>query len=141
VRTLAGVAAAFVLVAVLVGALARGGGADPASGGEPTSSSSASSARATPETVAVVAADLLGRQVTDVQAELVAHGLQVQLVPAETSAVAAGVVTAVSPEGELARATAVTVTYAVAPVVAPAPAPAPVNNGGNGHGKGHGKKD
>jgi hypothetical protein len=140
-RVGAGLAAVFVLVAGLVGVLAGGGGADPASGGEPTSSTP--SAPAAPSTVAVVAEGLVGRPVTDVQAELVAHGLQVQLVPAETSAVAAGVVTAVSPEGELAPATVVTVTYAVAPVVAPAPAPAPapVNNSGGagtGNGKAHG---
>jgi serine/threonine-protein kinase len=92
----------------------------------------------TPATVDVVAADLVGRPVAEVQAELVAHGLQVQQVPAETQDVASGLVTAVAPEGELAPGTAVTVTYAVAPVAAPAPAPA--NNGhGNGHGKGHGK--
>jgi hypothetical protein len=144
VRVGAGLAAAVVAVVALVGALAGGGGADPASGGEPTSSSTASSAPATPTTVAVVAAGLVGRPVADVQADLVSRGVQVQLVPTETSDVAAGVVTAVSPEGELAPATVVTVTYAVAPVASPAPAPAPVNTdggNGNGHGKGHGKKD
>jgi serine/threonine-protein kinase len=77
-----------------------------------------------------------------VQAELVAHGLQVQLVPAETKDVASGLVTAVAPEGGLAPGTVVTVTYAVAPVAAPAPAPANTGNGkGHGNGKGRGGKD
>jgi hypothetical protein len=143
VRVLVGAAAAFAVVTALVGALAGAGGADPASGGATgsataPSTSAASSTPAPPSTVAVVAADLVGRPVREVQAELIAKGLQVQLVPAETSHVAPGLVTAVGPEGELAPTTAVTVTYAVAP----APAPAPANNGnGDGHGKSHGKGD
>jgi serine/threonine-protein kinase len=137
VRMLAGVAAAFVVLAALVGVLAGGGGADPAAGGETTPSTGSSSAPTTARTVAVVGADLVGRPVADVQADLVSRGLQVQLVPAETADVPAGAVTAVAPEGELAPATVVTVTYAVAPV--PAPATAPANDGnGNGHGNGHG---
>ena len=68
-----------------------------------------------------------------------ARGLLVQLVPVETADVAAGLVTAVGPEGELAPGTAVTVSYAVAPIVTP---PAGNGNdggtGGNGKGKGHG---
>jgi serine/threonine-protein kinase len=138
VRVLVGAAAVFAVVTALVGALAGAGGADPASGGA-TGSDTVSSTPAPPSTVAVAAADLVGRPVTEVQAELVARGLQVQLVPAETSDVASGTVTAVGPEGELAPGSAVTLTYAVAPVVipAPAPAPAPANHGkGNGHGKG-----
>ena len=156
VRLLVGAVAAVAVVAALVGALAGGGGADPASGGS-TRSATASSTPTRPSTVAVVAADLVGRPVTDVQAELVAHGLQVQLVPAQTSDVASGLVTAVGPAGELAPGSAVTVTYAVAPVApvvapapapaaapAPAPAPAPANTGkghGNGHGNGKNGKD
>jgi hypothetical protein len=135
VRVLVGAAAALAVVTALVGALAGAGGADPASGGA-TGSATASSTSAPPSTVAVVAVDLVGRPVAEVQAELVAKGLQVQLVPAETSQVAPGLVTAVGPEGQLAPTTAVSVTYAVAP----APAPAPATNG-NGHGKGHGKGD
>ena len=78
----------------------------------------------------MVASDLVGRAVQQVQAELVARGLPVQLVPVETADVPAGQVTAVTPEGSLAPGTAVAVSYAVAPVPAPA---------GNGHGKGKGK--
>jgi serine/threonine-protein kinase len=144
VRVLAGVGAAFVVVAVLVAALAGQGGAEPASGAGATSShsssrsSSPSPTTATPAPVEVVAADLVGRPLDQVQAELAGKGLQVQTTPVETGEVAAGSVTAVSPEGALAPGTPVTVSYAVAP--APAPAPAGKGDGG-GHGHGHGKKD
>jgi serine/threonine-protein kinase len=145
VRVLGGVVAAVAVVAALVGALAGAGGTDPTSG-RASGSATTSSTPAPPPTVAVVAADLVGRPVAEVQSDLVAKGLHVQLVPAPTADVAAGLVTAVGPEGELAPATPVTVTYAVAPVVAPAPAPAPVpantgNGKGKGHGHGHGKGD
>jgi serine/threonine-protein kinase len=82
-----------------------------------------------------VAADLVGRPLAEVQTELAGRGLKVQTTPVQTGAVAAGLVTAVTPEGKLAPGTAVTLSYAVAP--AQAPAPAPVNTGG-GHPKGHG---
>ena len=157
VRVLAGVAAAFAVVAVLVGALAGPRDDDPASraGASSSSRSSASPSAAvdTPAPVSVVAADLIGRPLADVQQELAGKGLQVQTTPVETTGTAAGVVTAVSPEGDLAQGTVVTLSYAVAPAVAPGPAPAPVNTGGGGtggaagpghgpgHGHGHGKKD
>jgi serine/threonine-protein kinase len=141
VRVLAGAVAAFAVVAALVGALAGAGGANPASGAG--GSSSPSSTVSTPAPVDVVAADLVGRPLAEVEAELTGRGLQVQATPVTTGDVAAGLVTAVTPEGDLARGTAVTLSYAVAPaapVVAPAPAPAPANNGnGHGHGHGHGK--
>jgi tRNA A-37 threonylcarbamoyl transferase component Bud32 len=145
VRLLAGVAVAFAVVAALVGALAGPGDGDPAgrAGG-----SSPSSTAETPAPVTVVSADLVGRPLADVQQELAGKGLQVQTTPVETSGAPAGLVTAVSPAGELSPGSVVTLSYAVAPVVAPAPAPAPApvdNGGGNGddHGKGHGhgKKD
>jgi serine/threonine-protein kinase len=101
----------------------------------------------------VAAADLVGRPVDEVQAELVGRGLQVELVPVETADVAAGMVTAVGPEGELPPGAMVTVTYAVAPAVTQAPAQSGTatagtgtgtsgagNNGrGNGNGHGHGR--
>ena len=158
VRALVGLVAAVAIVTVLVGALSGGGGAAPASAGA-TAPSTTASAPAAPSTVPVVAADLVGRSASEVQAELVARGLQVQLVPVDTTDVAVGLVTAVSPEGELAPGSAVTLTVAVAPVPAappaaavpasavadpapqpkprPAPRPAPEDNG-NGHGHGHG---
>jgi serine/threonine-protein kinase len=140
-RVLAGVLAAFAVVAVLVGALAGPGGPNPASGAGGSSSRSSPSSPATPAPVDVVAGDLVGRPLAEVQAELAARGLQVQTTPVVTGAVGAGLVTAVTPVGALAPGTAVTLSYAVAPVVAPAPAPAPVDTGntnGNGHGNGHG---
>jgi len=131
VRVLAGVAAAFVVIAVVVAALAGLGDAKPASGADATSSSSSHSS-STPAPVDVVAADLVGRPLDQVQAELAGKGLEVQTTPVETGRTAAGLVTAVSPEGALAPGTVVTLSYAVAP--APAPAPA-----GKGHADGHGK--
>jgi len=139
IRVLVGVVAACAVVAGLVGALAAGG-TDPAPGdGAASPPTSSAPATTTPSTVAVMAAGLVGRPVPDVQAELVARGLLVQLVPVETADVAAGLVTAVGPEGELAPGTAVTVSYAVAPIVtAPAGNGNDGGTGGNGKGKGHG---
>jgi serine/threonine protein kinase len=151
VRLLAGVAVAFAVVAALVGALAGPGDGYPAGrAGGSSSPSSPSSTAETPAPVTVVSADLVGRPLADVQQELAGKGLQVQTTPVETSGAAAGVVTAVSPGGELSPGSVVTLSYAVAPVVAPAPAPAPVNTGGgngggnggdHGKGHGHGKED
>jgi len=143
---LAGALAAVVVLAVVIGLL-------PADSGTPSGAASTSgqtseattSAPTPPATVAVAAGGLLGRPVAEVQAELLGRGLQVQLAPVETADVAAGQVTAVSPEGELAPGTVVTLSYAVPPVVVPAPAPAPApagnsgnGNSGNGNGNGHG---
>jgi hypothetical protein len=156
VRVLAGMAGAFVVAAALVGALAGGGGADAAAGDATGSSSSASSASspssapttpATPATVGITADDLVGRPVAEVQAELEALGLQVVRASVETADVAAGLVTAVGPEGQLAPGTSVTVTYAVAPVVTAPPASTGDGGGtgadtgqdkGNGNGRGKG---
>jgi hypothetical protein len=129
-----GALAAVVALAVAVGLLQIGSGtpsdAAPRTG---TTAEETTTAPATPSTVALAAAGLMGRPVAEVQAELVGRGLQVQLAPVETGDVAAGQVTAVGPEGALAPGTVVTVSYAVPPVVIPAPA-----NNGNGNGNGNG---
>jgi serine/threonine-protein kinase len=129
-----GALAAVVALAVAVGLLQMGSGtpsdAAPRTG---TTAEETTTAPATPSTVALAAAGLMGRPVAEVQAELVGRGLQVQLAPVETGDVAAGQVTAVGPEGALAPGTVVTVSYAVPPVVIPAPA-----DNGNGNGKGNG---
>ena len=149
-RVLAGVAGAFVVGAALVGALAGGGGADAAPAEATGSSSSASTPSsapttpAAPATVGISSDDLVGRPVPEVQAELEALGLQVVRVSVETADVAAGLVTAVGPEGQLAPGTAVTVTYAVAPVVTAPPASSgdggeTGDDKGNGNGNGRGK--
>jgi hypothetical protein len=139
VPLLLGALAALIVIAVVV-ALAQGGsGAAP---GDPTATEATTTAPPAPETpatVAVVAADLLGRPVDQVQAELVARGLQVQLAPVETADVAVGQVTAVTPEGEVPAGTVVTVSHAVQP---PPPPPAQEaedeGDGGEGNGKGKG---
>jgi eukaryotic-like serine/threonine-protein kinase len=156
-RVLVGMLAAAAAVAVLVGALADGGETPPAAGSTATPPATSSSAPAAPTTVTVDAADLVGRPLAEVQAELTALGLAVEVADVATADVAPGLVTAVGPEGELTPGDTVTVSVATAPPVAPvAPAPpvvsqtpptastpdrAPANtpNGnGNGHGNGHG---
>jgi serine/threonine-protein kinase len=89
------------------------------------------SAPTAPAGVDVVAADLLGRPVREVQAELVARGLRVELRAVETGEVTSGQVTAVAPAGILPADALVQLDYAVPPVPdpAPAPAPAPVDEG------------
>ncbi|MFJ6078772.1 protein kinase [Pseudarthrobacter sp. NPDC092419] len=74
------------------------------------------------ETVNVIPAAYLGKDYRQVQAELAALGLQVTVVPQETSAAAPGEVLELNPTGELPKGTPITIIYAVAP---PEPEPAP----------------
>jgi serine/threonine-protein kinase len=104
-------------------------------GGTPTATGGSSAARTT-HAIAVSAERLVGRPVAEVQAQLVAEGLRVTLVPMTTSTVPAGQVTAVAPTGPLPPGSTVSVTYAVAPAVTQAPPP---TGQGNGNGKGKGK--
>jgi len=139
VPLLLGALAAAVVIAVVV-ALSQGGSGT--SSGDPSAtepSTSAPAAPTTPATVALVAADLLGRPVEEVQAELAARGLQVQLAPVETADVTVGQVTAVTPEGELSPGTVVTVFHAVAPPSAPADEAGDDDDGNKGNGRGNGK--
>jgi serine/threonine-protein kinase len=134
-RVLAGALVALVLLAVAVVALQSGneGAADGGTTAEET----------TPPAVPVTAEDHVGRPVAEVQAALIARGLQVSVVPVETADVAAGQVLGVNPVGDLAPGQTVTVDYAVPPVVVPAPEPP--RGGGNGddgdEDRGKGKKD
>ena len=122
-----GMLIALVGVGVVLGLLRNGSGT-PA--GESPATSTATSTPA--PTVDVVAADLLGRPVEQVQAELLGRGLQVQLAPETTADTPAGQVIAVSPEGALAPGTVVTLSYAAAP------AEEGDGNDGNGNGNGNG---
>ena len=120
-------------------AAALGDGAAPADrGAAPTAGTTAptTTAPSTPAGIEVVAADLVGRPVREVQAELVGRGLAVELLPTETGEVPAGRVTAVDPAGLLPPDAVVRLTYAVPPVPAPAPPPAPVDERGTGNGTG-----
>lgn len=94
----------------------------------------------TPAGVDVVAEQLLGRPVREVQAELIGRGLRVELVAVETVDVAAGLVTAADPTGTLVPDALVRLSYAVPPVPEPTPppAPAPVEGGGGNQGGGNG---
>jgi serine/threonine-protein kinase len=137
-----GALAALVVAAVVIGLLQQGTPSGATATDDAPSSRSAS-APPEPETVDVVAADLVGRPVDEVQAELVAQGLQVTVVPVETGDVPANQVTAATPEGQLTPGTAVTVSYAVAPAPAPVVTDQghdPGQNPGNGKGKDKGKK-
>jgi hypothetical protein len=137
VPMLLGALAAVVVIAVLVALtqLDVGTSAD-----DPATSEATTTAPTTPPTVALVAADLLGRPVEEVQADLVARGLQVQLVPVETADVAVGRVTAVTPQGELSPGALVTVSHAVQPPPPPAEeAEEGEGNNGNGKGRGNGR--
>ncbi|RZU32869.1 protein kinase domain-containing protein [Blastococcus saxobsidens] len=112
---------ALVVTALVVAVLATvlpGRSGTPASGSTPSSTG--------PAGIEVVAADLVGRPVQEVQAELVGRGLRVELVALELGDVPAGQVTAVDPVGTLAPGDVVRLTYAVPPV----PVPAPVDPGG-----------
>jgi hypothetical protein len=130
---LAGVAIAVVLVVVaLAGVGALGGDPDGTPGAGTTTAPSTSTAQATPTAVDVRSADLVGRPLADVEAQLTAAGLQVQPRPIATGDVPDGQVIAVDPVGEVAVGGTVTVTYAVAP---------PTQSGdGNGNGEGNGNE-
>jgi serine/threonine-protein kinase len=65
--------------------------------------------------VPLVGAEHIGRQVADVQADLVARGLLVLLAPVESRTAAPGEVTALTPEGALPRGSLVTVFFAIEP--------------------------
>jgi serine/threonine-protein kinase len=134
VRVLVGALAVLAVLAVVV-LVVRASGQSSAGEG----SSGETTTPTTPATVDLVAADLVGRPVRDVQAELVARGLQVSVVPVETGEVPAGGVLSVDPVGSLAPATVVTVNYAVPPVVVPAPDQGENRGNGGGDDKGKGK--
>jgi serine/threonine-protein kinase len=116
---------AVLLLAGAVGVLALALRDDPAEGGGDTTTTEQEATPTTPAGVDVVAGDLVGRPVQEVEDELVGRGLRVELVAVETGEVAAGLVTAVDPTGTLAPDTAVRLSYATAPPPPPAPAPEP----------------
>jgi hypothetical protein len=134
IRMLVGALALLTVLAVAV-LLARSGGQTPADAGN--------TEETTPITVAmidVVVGDYVGRPVQDVQAELVALGLQVSVVPVETADAPAGQVLSVEPGGSLAPDTVVTVNYAVPPVLVPVPEQGE-NRGNDGNDRGNDDKD
>jgi serine/threonine-protein kinase len=133
---LVGALVALALLAVVVLAV-RASGESPADAG----TDSGTTGEPTPATVAMVelaAAEFVGRPVRDVQAELVARGLQVSVAPVETAAAPAGQVLSVEPVGSVAPDTVVTVSYAVPPVVVPAPPEQPESGGDNAGDAGNG---
>jgi eukaryotic-like serine/threonine-protein kinase len=145
VRMLVGVLAVLAVLGVAV-VLVRSDGESPGGTGAPeptvtTASTTPSSPAAEPTRAAgveLVAEDFVGRQVQDVQAELVARGLVVDAVPKETADAQAGQVLSVAPAGLLSPGTTVTVLFAVPPVDVPTPQPENGRGNGNGKGNGHG---
>ncbi len=157
-RTRVAVAGAVVAAALVVaGVSAALGGEAPTAPADATGTPTATAtttAPAPPATVRLDSAALVGRPVADVEAELVALGLQVQRRPLTTGDVADGQVIAVDPAGELVPGSVVALTHAVAPAPPPAPAPAPApapdpeeqedggggeDDPGNGNGNGNGR--
>jgi serine/threonine-protein kinase len=129
------------LVVLGVVAVVALNGSQPAADTGPTTSAPSSepptsTAPSTPAGVEVVAADLVGRPVDDVRAELEALGLTVQLAPVTTAEDPGGQVLAVEPAGQVPAGATVTVSYAVAPE--PAPEPTPTDDGGD---EGEGEDD
>jgi hypothetical protein len=114
-RVLLGAAVALAVLTAAAVALQSGPGT-PAEG--------TTTEETTPATVPVAADDYVGKPVAEVQAALIALGLQVAVVPVETSDAPPGQVIALDPVGDLAPDQTVTVSYAVPPVVVPAPPPA-----------------
>jgi serine/threonine-protein kinase len=82
-----------------------------------------------PATVNVVPAAYLGRNYTQVKAELEALGLGVALNPMPSTTGTMGQVTAVDPSGQVTLGSTVTVTYLS---VQPSPTPTPTQTKGNG---------
>nr|WP_246405561.1 protein kinase [Modestobacter versicolor] len=126
-RLLAGALTLLAAAAVAGGLQLAGSSGDGEAAADTPAPTSTSAAPATPspQAIALATADLVGRPVTEVQAELTARGLVVTLRPLQTADVPDNQVIAVDPTGELAPGSPVTVTHAVAPPAAPAPAPVP----------------
>jgi hypothetical protein len=133
------VVALVLLAAIVYGVLHRGGGsASPASGTTAAHSTPAPTTTAAPTTptpttpppVLLAASDYTGRPVAEVQAQLTALGLNVQLDPVQAAGVPVGKVVGIDPSGAVPPGSTVTVSYAAAPTPPPK---------GNGHG--HGGKD
>ncbi|MCU1606444.1 MAG: Two component serine/threonine protein kinase with sensor(S) [Modestobacter sp.] len=155
-RLLLPVLALLALAAIVAGTLQVVGGAttsaESATPSPTTASATPASSSPVPTAppvlmVALSTRDYVGRPVAEVQAELLARGLQVALRPVQTPDVPDGQVIVVDPAGELSPGTLVTVTHAVAPpaapvtTVAPAPVPAPdttPSDSGSGTGSGSG---
>ncbi|SDF96921.1 serine/threonine protein kinase [Blastococcus aurantiacus] len=104
------------LAALLVGAGLGVGALQMALDAPPAPAAGADTA----DTVLLVAADHLGRPVSEVEAELGRLGLRVERVADDTADGAAGAVTALGPTGALERGTLVRVTYATGRPEAPA---------------------
>ena len=85
----------------------------------------------TQETVNVIPAAYLGKDYRQVQASLAGLGLQVTVLPQESTSAAPGTVLELNPTGTVPQGTLITVIYATAPSPAPttaAPKPTPTTS-------------
>ncbi|MCZ2817944.1 protein kinase domain-containing protein [Modestobacter sp. VKM Ac-2984] len=104
----------------------------PTTSAEQTSSTAPTTEETTTPSAVLVevdADDYLGRRLADVEEDLIGLRLSVSAVPRQTADADEGEVLAVSPVGELAEGSVVTVTYATAPP-APTPTSTPTDDGG-----------
>ncbi len=97
----------------------------------PTQTRSTPTPTPTPEftqaTVNVVAEGYLGKDYRQVRTQLEQLGLQVTVLPQESSTAAPGTVLELNPTGSVAKGSLITVVYAQAPAPAPAPKPTPTS--------------
>ncbi|MDP9985796.1 serine/threonine-protein kinase [Arthrobacter oryzae] len=96
----------------------------------PTQTRSTPTPTPTPEptqaTVNVIPEAYLGKPYRQVQAALAGLGLQVTVLPQESSSAAPGTVLELNPTGVIPKGSAITVVYATAPAPAPTPTPTTV---------------
>ena len=140
-----GALVALLLIAAVVTGIGMLDGSDGTPAASPTTSTQQTTAEQTPAAVPLDPADYVGRPVAEVQAELEALDLTVELQAVSTADVGDGLVTALSPTDGLVAGSTVTVSHAVAPPAPPAEEDdeSDEDDEGNGNGNGNGgdKKD
>jgi eukaryotic-like serine/threonine-protein kinase len=140
---LVGALVALLLIAAVVTGIGVLDSSDGTPAASPTTTTQQTTAEQTPAAVQIDPAAYVGRPVAEVQAELEALDLVVELQTVPTADVGEGLVTAVTPTDGLVAGSTVTVSQAVAPPAPPAEESAdqPEPGNGNGNDNGHGNKD
>jgi len=117
---LVGALVAVLLIAAVVTGIGLLDSSDGTPAAAPTTSTQQTTAEQTPAAVQLDPAAYVGRPVAEVQAELEALDLAVELQAVPTADVGEGLVTAVTPTDGLVAGSTVTVSHAVAPPAPPA---------------------
>jgi len=120
VALLVGAAVALLLIAAVVTGLTVLGSADRTAADAPSTTTQQTTAEQTPAAVQLDPAAYVGRPVGEVQDELEALDLVVELQAVPTADVGEGLVTALTPTDGLVAGSRVTVSHAVAPPAPPA---------------------